>query len=835
MGRTARPRGIRGGSIKSTWSEMQQLRQRVRDLESMRERLSRLYFSQVETGKARMEKLHRILEVVTRLNSSLDIDALLAQIVGAVQKSLGFRIVLLRILDPETGTLRARAFAGLSSEAIAHLEANDVPISEFHSWLSDDFRVSRSFFISHKTSMSQQLPPGVVHDLGRREDWEWHEEDVLLVPLYTRTGELMAYLSVDDPVDRLVPSRETIEMLEIFGNHVVVALENARLVQSLGQHGRDLEAANRRMGELNQLKSSFLSAVSHELRTPLTSMRAYLDSLREDLDRPGLEAPLRFVRILEDESRRLSDLIDSVLSFSHLERGSNPMEFKALDARKPLATAIEALRPMAEAKKVSLQSDLPDAEIRIEADLELLKQLLLHLGGNAIKFTAPGGSVRITAFEDEAHGLALSVKDSGIGIPEDHLDRIFERFYQVDQSLVRRFGGTGLGLALCKSIVEVHGGSISVDSAMGEGSTFTVRLPRHVPQRSYQAAAPATVNVATDADEALRLTLGMAAGVLGVERVALLVPAREGDELVLQASVGLPERSAREVKLARDHGLTDWAFVRGRSIATADPANDERLAGAWYGPLGAGPMVAAPVKHEGRILGVLAASLPGAGRGADENDEAIAGAFAGEASLEMLERFAERVGAVLAQANRAVESQESLAQSAEALRDEVTRRSFGRVANSDRVRWARSLAKLLGVSPREIAWTAWAAAADAADEAVVDASGPAPGADRPEEVRTILAHRHERVDGAGTPQGLVGDEIALGARILTVVAAFEAATQGGSAGGRTTPAEAIEELRQGAGRMFDPIVVETFVLLMVEEGWLDRGWAVGPPDAANAA
>ena len=192
MGRTARPRGMRGGSVKSTWSEMQQLRNRVRDLEAMRERLSRLYFSQVETGKARMEKLHRILEVVTRLNSSLDIDSLLAQIVGAVQKSLGFRIVLLRILDPESGALRARAFAGLSSTAIRQLEQQDVELDTFLSWLDDEFRVSRSYFISHKHTMSRKLPGGVVHDLGAREDWEWHEEDVLFVPLYTREGELMA-------------------------------------------------------------------------------------------------------------------------------------------------------------------------------------------------------------------------------------------------------------------------------------------------------------------------------------------------------------------------------------------------------------------------------------------------------------------------------------------------------------------------------------------------------------------------------------------------------------------------------------------------------------------
>lgn len=784
MGRAARPRGVRGGSFKSTWSEMQQLRQRVRDLEQMRERLSRLYFSQVETGKARMEKLHRILEVVTRLNSNLDVDTLLGQIVGAVQKSLGFRIVLLRILDPEVGALRARAFAGLSPEAIQRLEAADIPIATFDSWLSDEFRVSRSYFISHKHSFSGRLPGGIVHDLGAREDWEWHPEDVLLVPLHTRSGELMAYLSVDDPVDRLVPSRETIEMLEIFGNHVVVALENARLVRSLGEHGRELEAVNRRMGELQQLKSAFLSAVSHELRTPLTSIRAYLDSLREDLDRPGLEAPLRFVRILDDESRRLSDLIDSILSFSHLERGSNPMEFKALDAREPLATAIEALQPMAEAKKVSLQIGAGNADILIEADLELLKQLILHLGGNAIKFTAPGGEVRIHA-EADGEGLVLTVADTGIGIPEDQLDRVFERFYQVDQSLVRRFGGTGLGLALCKSIVEVHGGSLEVQSTVGEGSTFTVRLPRRTPNRS-QPAAPATF--AADAEEALRLTLEWAAGVLGVERLALLVPAGGADRLAVRAAVGLPGRGE-----------------------TTIAARGERLTG-----FGDGPEARVEVAHEGCPLGLLVAAGTAGGN---------------EAAAVVLAEVARRIGFVLAQANRVTASQEALAQSAEHLRGEVTRLSLGRIASSDRLKRARRLATTLGLTEVEAAHVAWASAADAADASLADARRG--GEDRPEAVREILAHRHERVDGTGTPQGLVGDEIVLGARILAVTAAFEAAITGGNAA--VTPEQAIDGLRHRSGQEFDPMVVEALVMMGVEEGWLDHGWASGPPDAAAAA
>lgn len=785
MGRTARPRGIRGGSVKSTWSEMQQLRQRVRDLEQMRERLSKLYFSQVETGKMRMEKLHRILEVVTRLNSSLDIDSLLGQIVGAVQKSLGFRIVLLRILDPQTNTLRARAFAGLSPAAIAQLEAADVPVEEFQSWLNDEFRVSRSYFVSHKNQLSRRLPDGIVHDLGAREDWEWHPEDVLLVPLYTRTGELMAYLSVDDPVDRLVPSRETIEMLEIFGNHVVVALENARLVQSLGEHSRELEAVNRRMGELNQLKSAFLSAVSHELRTPLTSIRAYLDSLRDDLDRPGLEAPLRFVGILDEESRRLSDLIDSILSFSHLERGSNPLAFRNLEVAGPIEAAAVALRPMAEAKKVSLQTCIRAADIRIEADLELLKQLVLHLGGNAIKFTAPGGAVRITADADE-RGLVLTVEDTGIGIPEDQLDRIFERFYQVDQSLVRRFGGTGLGLALCKSIVEVHGGSIAVQSAVGEGSTFTARLPRRAPSPMAQATpTPATAH--GDADEALRLNLAWAAGVLGLERVALLAPAGAGH--AVRASIGLPVR--------------------------ADRGKDEVLAA-----LGDGPRLTVPVRHEGRVQGAIVTAWP---------------ATHGPAEKAVLESLAERIGSVLAHANRVQDAQAALAGSAELLRREMTRLSLGRVATSDRVKRARQLARGLGLAPDEAAHVAWAAAADALDATLFDGRLGDTEGDRPEAVRAILAHRHERVDGTGTPRGLVGDEIALGARILAVIAAFEDAVAGSNGGAPCTPTDAIAELRMRAGHEFDPGVVEALVGLGVEEGWLDRGWAQGPSDAAEAA
>jgi hypothetical protein len=300
-------------------------------------------------------------------------------------------------------------------------------------------------------------------------------------------------------------------------------------------------------------------------------------------------------------------------------------------------------------------------------------------------------------------------------------------------------------------------------------------------------AAPAPATAHGDADEALRLNLAWTAGVLGLERVALLAPGGAGH--AVRASIGLPVR--------------------------ADRGGDEVLAA-----LGEGPRFTVPVHHEGRVIGALVAAWP---------------VTHGRAEETVLAGLADRIGSVLAHANRVQEAQAALAGSAELLRGEVTRLSLGRVATSDRVKHARELARTLGLPPDEAAHVAWAAAADAVDATLFDGRlGDAEG-DRPEAVRAILAHRHERVDGTGAPQGLVGDEIALGARILAVVAAYEDAIAGTGGAAPCTPEEAVEDLRMRAGRELDPMVVEALVVLGVGEGWLDRGWAAGPSDAAEAA
>lgn len=885
MGRTARPRGSRG-STRVTWNEIEQLRRRARELELTRERLSRLYFSQVESGKARMERVHRLLEVVTQLNSTLELDSLLTGIVRAVQATIGFRVVLLRVLDPDTKQLRARAFAGLDTAAMAKLEAEDVPLDTFLSWLSDEFRVGRSYFISHTHSFSRHLPDGVRLDLGPREPWEWHNDDVLFVPLYAKSGEVVGYLSVDDPADRLVPSRETIELLEVFANQVVVALENARLYQSLEEHSRRLEEANARLGEVTRLKSNFLSAISHELRTPLTSIRAYVDSLRDasPLESGGEgdpEAWQHSLEVLADESSRLEALIDSVLSFSALESGAGPRPVP-VELADLVRECSRLLAPAARTKGVELVTELPAAEVRLEADRELLKQMLLQLGGNAVKFTPSGGQV-VIGLEAENRGGRLVVRDTGIGIPAAELGRIFERFYQIDGGLTRHYGGTGLGLAICKSVAEWHGGHIGVQSQPGQGSCFTVHLPATPHPRAEVLTGGQRRR--EGGEQALGLAVEMAAQVLGAPFAVLLVRQSDGD-LQARTAVGVPSERIRGLRLHPGEGVAGRVLESGEPYCSADAGNDPAFVGHRREPYREGRVLAVPVGAGGRVAGVLVVGLGAAAGTADDAAPDARAATGKETALALLRLLAERVATVLERVERMRQAEAEAEVAAETLRSVLVHLRRDRGHAGDRVRYAQLLARALGADEREVAQVefaalvhdvAWSrpeqasAAEPPANEAeamhAIATAPPGELAERLERelergpgglgleeesgkrrhpevgveilaplgcegaLRQIILAHHEWVNGHGYPKGLKGNQIPLGARVLAVVDAFEKLLVGRVGRPGVSVREAVEELRRLGGQRFDPKVVGALVDVLAVEGRLESG----DQDRARAA
>jgi signal transduction histidine kinase len=269
--------------------------------------------------------------------------------------------------------------------------------------------------------------------------------------------------------------------------HAAMAIENAKLYAQVKQYAASLEAqveartrelqeSNERLQELDRLKSEFVSDVSHELRTPLTSVKGYVDYLLEGIV-GELSPPQRdFLTRVKNNTDRLVRLINDLLDLSRIEAGR--VDFRPVKlAMAAVATeVIDALQPLAAEKGVDLSTDMSETDGFVRADRDKVYQVLLNLTHNAVKFTPPGGRVRVRV-EGQPHGEVLTVvQDTGEGIPSEELARIFDKFHQVSESPTPT-KGSGLGLAIAKKLIELHGGEIWVRSELGKGSAFGFTLP----------------------------------------------------------------------------------------------------------------------------------------------------------------------------------------------------------------------------------------------------------------------------------------------------------------------------------------------------------------------
>ncbi len=263
-------------------------------------------------------------------------------------------------------------------------------------------------------------------------------------------------------------------LVTAFATQAAIAIENARLFTQEEQRATELAHALEQQQELDRLKDQFIQNVSHELRTPLAIARGYAELLHDHVLgnlQPEQEEP---VAIITRRMQMLTQLVEDINAILEVET-QKPVHEK-VDFARLVAGMINDFQVTAKQAGVTLTAtcspDLPS----LLAEPTQMRRLLDNLVGNALKFTPEGGQINVRLTKTDVH-LILEVQDTGIGIPADKLERIFERFYQVDGSMSRRYGGTGLGLALVKSIVTAHGGNVKVISQRGVGSTFTVKLP----------------------------------------------------------------------------------------------------------------------------------------------------------------------------------------------------------------------------------------------------------------------------------------------------------------------------------------------------------------------
>ncbi len=412
---------------------------------------ARLY----DSMNRRLAEVTTLYMLANQISSSLDLGQVLDSVVNILRRVLNCRGCCIFLLDRDREWLEIRAASGIKprwqrearlrlGEGISGLVAKE----------------AKPLYIPD----TQNDPRFVVFDPVVRS--------LLVVPLAFK-GKVIGTLNVDDDKPNAFEEEET-RLLSIAAAQAAAAIEHAKLFQDLKERAEKLAQAHRELQESDRLKSEFVQNMSHELRTPLTFIKAYVELLLGGTMGPLSERQRESLQIVADRTNTIIRLVNDILSLQQIERGD--MRFSALSMSEVVRSCLRGAEATAREAGLELKEDVAPDLHPVWGDRARLGQVLDNLIGNAIKFSPDGGTITVRLRNDDGF-VRVDVIDQGIGIPNDQLTKIFERFYQVDGSSKRRFGGTGLGLAIVKEIVEAHGGTITVESQVGRGSTFSFTVP----------------------------------------------------------------------------------------------------------------------------------------------------------------------------------------------------------------------------------------------------------------------------------------------------------------------------------------------------------------------
>jgi signal transduction histidine kinase len=418
----------------------------------------------------RLRQSNALNEVTGMLGATLELDAVLRSAVAATAQLFGSNVAVLQ------------ASSGLDSAASLR-----EPI----------------FFADGGANQCERALERLCQQYARRGLSSRTDDELISIERLS-TGEQAIVLELALPTRQIslatiavaVPATKAItldsDILDSFVERITLAVENASLYRTLADRSVDLQraysdlaTAHQELLSVDEMKTNFLANVSHELRTPLTSIRSFSELLLEYEDDPEIQK--EFLRIISTESERLTRLVNDVLDISRIEAGHMNWQMSSLDMRELLGDLGRTFGPLIRLARLTFETDIDQDLARVYGDRDRLNQVIANLLNNAMKFTRPGGTIvlRGETIDGEVH---VSVADTGIGVAPEDQERIFEKFQQVGDTLTDKPRGTGLGLPICKDIVEHHQGRMWVASTPGVGSTFTVALPNEDHQALARAA-----------------------------------------------------------------------------------------------------------------------------------------------------------------------------------------------------------------------------------------------------------------------------------------------------------------------------------------------------------
>jgi HD-GYP domain-containing protein (c-di-GMP phosphodiesterase class II)/anti-sigma regulatory factor (Ser/Thr protein kinase) len=522
-----------------------------------------------------------------------------------------------------------------------------------------------------------------------------------------------------------------------------------------------------------------------------------------------------------------------------MDSGRRRLKTETVDLGRLMDEVLPTVEPQLLAKQLSLARAFAPDLPAIEADPDLLKQVLVNLINNAAKFSREGSPITIHA-TTAGEKMQIVVEDHGMGIPPDKLGRVFERFYRVEEGGAERVGGSGLGLAIVKSVVELHGGTVRVESEFGKGSRFLVELP--LIQRGFRNLMRSlepffeTPELRTILSSAVE----MVAEVMEARNVSIMFFNEDGTELHIRAAHGLDPDMVARARVKTGASIAGWVAQTCENLLVNDIENDRRFRKLNHPQYETKSLLCVPLRIAGEVVGVVNVSSKATGVPFDPDD------------LSLLVAISKRVGTALERV-RAAGTTGDVYTTLNTIRTVIrAKRSYALWSSRRAFKLATDLGRRLGLPDEELEVLGYVARVhDVGMLAVgedlimssrrwteqerrrvethprdgVRALQPIEFASRVNEI--ILSH-HEHYDGHGYPRGLSGDQIPLAARILALVDAFEAMTLGRPYRDAIPEAEALAEIRRCTGSQFDPRVVEEFERLLTRRS-ADRAAARATP------
>jgi signal transduction histidine kinase len=405
-----------------------------------------------------IEELRALSEVMQAVNSTLDLQTVLSTIVAKAVQLSGTDAGAIYVFEEAQQLFRLRATFGFSEDLIAAVE-------DQHLGASDAIRQATQDKQPQETSDIGDEPPSPLREIAMQAGYRAR----LIVPL----------ISADQVLGALVIRRKqpgeflkgTIHLLQTFAAQSVLAIQNAHLFHEIEDKSRQLELAS-------EHKSQFLASMSHELRTPLNAIIGLTEMMVSNAARFGTEKALEPLRRVNAAGTHLLSLINEVLDLSKIEAGKLELNPESINLARLIDEVIGTAGQLAEKNQNRLIVEAQENLGPLNADSMRLKQILLNLLSNACKFTKEGEvALRVRKVADGRDWVELAVADTGIGLTAEQQAKLFQEFTQADSLTARRYGGTGLGLALSRKLARMMGGDVTVASEPGKGSVFTVRLP----------------------------------------------------------------------------------------------------------------------------------------------------------------------------------------------------------------------------------------------------------------------------------------------------------------------------------------------------------------------